>query len=489
MKKKYDVIIVGNGVAGLFAALHLPKDKDIAIITKGGMEECDSYLAQGGICVLKNEDDYAAFFEDTMRAGHYENDRGAVDLMIRSSQDIIKKLVDFGVEFERKQGEFTYTKEGAHTSSRILHHEDLTGKEITSKLLARVKERDNISIFAHTTMVDILERDNVCYGLMVCEEIESDSSEFIDSHIGGFESIGSDNVSGINAETDYKNGDVDNSPNLSINSAFTDLKKKCRVSKIYSDYVIWACGGVGGLYKHSTNYRHLTGDTVAISVKHNIELKDISYVQLHPTTLFAKTSGRRFLISESVRGEGAILLDKNGDRFVDELLPRDRLTEKIREQMAKEGTDHVRLSVTNMDAEDVKKRFPNIYKTCLEQGFDITKEPIPVVPAQHYFMGGVKVDLDGHTSMDRLYAAGETACNGVHGANRLASNSLLESLVWAKRGAEDISKNYVCADHSWCEEYFENEESMGYVPDKSYEDVKDEYFHLAREKVRPGFVG
>ena len=432
MKKKYDVIIVGNGVAGLFAALHLPKDKEIAIITKGGMEECDSYLAQGGICVLKNEDDYAAFFEDTMRAGHYENDREAVDLMIRSSQDIIKELVDFGVEFERKQGEFTYTKEGAHTASRILHHEDLTGKEITSKLLTRVKEKDNISIFEYTTMVDILERDNVCYGVMVCGE---------------------------------------------------------SVSKIYSDYVIWACGGVGGLYKHSTNYRHLTGDTVAISVKHNIELKDISYVQLHPTTLFAKTSGRRFLISESVRGEGAILLDKNGDRFVDELLPRDRLTEKIREQMAKEGTDHVRLSVTHMDAEEVKKRFPNIYKTCLEQGFDITKEPIPVVPAQHYFMGGVKVDIFGHTSMDRLYAAGETACNGVHGANRLASNSLLESLVWAKRGAEDISKHYVCADHSWCEDYFENEESKGYVPDKSYEDVKEEYFYLAREKVRPGFTG
>ena len=469
MKKKYDVIIVGNGVAGLFAALHLPKDKEIAIITKGGMEECDSYLAQGGICVLKNEDDYSAFFEDTMRAGHYENDREAVDLMIRSSQDIIKELVDFGVEFERKQGEFTYTKEGAHTASRILHHEDLTGKEITSKLLTRVKEKDNISIFEYTTMVDILERDNVCYGLMVCRDCRDDGVNFTDNNVGESESTVS--------------------KKMSLNSDITDTKKKWRINKIYSDYVIWACGGVGGLYKHSTNYRHLTGDTVAISVKHNIELKDISYVQLHPTTLFAKTSGRRFLISESVRGEGAILLDKDGNRFVDELLPRDRLTEKIRKQMAKEGTDHVRLSVTHIDADEIKKRFPNIYKTCLEQGFDITKEPIPVVPAQHYFMGGVKVDIFGHTSMDRLYAAGETACNGVHGANRLASNSLLESLVWAKRGAEDISKNYIGADHSWCEDYFENEESKGYVPNKSYEDVKEEYFYLAREKVRPGFMG
>ncbi len=459
MKNKYDVIIVGNGVAGLFAALHLPNDKDIAIITKGDMEECDSYLAQGGICVLKNEDDYAAFFEDTMRAGHYENDRDAVELMIRSSQDIIRELVDYGVEFERKQGEFTYTKEGAHTASRILHHEDLTGKEITSKLLAHVKERKNISLFEHVTMVDILERDNVCYGIMVSE----------------------------NPETGKLQENISKTKNVDVGESEYIVQEK--VSRIYSDYVIWACGGVGGLYKHSTNYRHLTGDTVAISVKHNIELKDISYVQIHPTTLYAKTSGRRFLISESVRGEGAVLLDKDGNRFVDELLPRDRLTEKIREQMAKEGTDHVRLSVTHMGAEEIKKRFPNIYKTCMEQGYDITKEPIPVVPAQHYFMGGVKVDLDGHTSMNRLYAAGETACNGVHGANRLASNSLLESLVWAKRGAEDIAEHYECADHSWCEEYFEDEKSEGYIPDKSYEDVKDEYFYLAREKVRPGFTG
>ncbi|MCR5702350.1 MAG: FAD-binding protein [Lachnospiraceae bacterium] len=463
MKKNYDVIIVGNGVAGLFAALHLPKDKEIAIITKGDMEECDSYLAQGGICVLKNEDDYAAFFEDTMRAGHYKNDRAAVELMIRSSQDIIRELVDFGVEFERKQGEFTYTKEGAHTASRILHHEDLTGKEITSKLLSRVKERDNISIFEHTTMVDILEKDNVCYGVMVsCN----------------------DNVHGACGSLAI-DGSVEIVNETSNDSGVGDIK----VMKIYSDYVIWACGGVGGLYKHSTNFRHLTGDTVAISTKHNIELKDISYVQLHPTTLFAKITGRRFLISESVRGEGAILLDKDGNRFVDELLPRDRLTEKIKEQMAKEGTDHVRLSVTHLDAEEVKHRFPNIYKTCIEQGYDITKEPIPVVPAQHYFMGGVKVDLDGHTSMGRLYAAGETACNGVHGANRLASNSLLESLVWAKRGAEDIAANYRNADHSWCEEYFENENSEGYIPDKTYVEVSEEYFYSAREQVRPGFNG
>lgn len=391
MKKNFDIIIVGTGAAGLFAALHLPTDKQIAMLSKADLEESDSFLAQGGICVLKNEDDYAPFFEDTLRAGHYENNRQSVDIMIRSSQDTIRKLIDFGVEFERDQGEFLYTKEGAHTACRILYHEDLTGKEITSKLLEQVKKRSNVTLFPHTTMVDILERDHNCYGVVA----ESEDG---------------------------------------------------RVTDMTGDYTIWACGGIGGLYEHSTNFRHLTGDALAISLNHNIELENIDYVQIHPTTLYSKKPGRRFLISESVRGEGAILLDKHGERFVDELLPRDLLTNEIRKQMKKDGTDYVLLSLEKMSEDEIIKRFPNIYKTCLEEGYDITKEPVPVVPAQHYFMGGVKVDANGRTSMNRLYAAGETACNGVHGANRLASNSLLESLVWAERAAKEITQQYVPVD-------------------------------------------
>ncbi len=384
MNKEFDVIIVGSGVAGLFAALHLPKDKQILVITKSDADRSDSFLAQGGICVLKNEDDYPAFFEDTLRAGHYQNDRIAVDLMIRSSQEIICDLIDFDVEFEREWGEFIYTKEGAHTAARILYHEDLTGKEITSKLLAKVQELENVTLLEHTTMLDIIEKNNTCYGIVA--ELEDG-----------------------------------------------------KVVPIYSHYTIWASGGVGGLYKHSTNYRHLTGDALAISMKHKIELENVDYVQIHPTTLYSEKAGRRFLISESVRGEGAVLLNRNGERFADELLPRDVLTGEIRKQMEKDGAPYVYLSLHKIYKEDIIKRFPNIYKKCLEEGYDITKEPIPVVPAQHYFMGGVKVDLDGKTSMKHLYAAGETACNGVHGANRLASNSLLESLVWAKRAAQDIA--------------------------------------------------
>ncbi len=423
MKEKYDVVIVGNGVAGLFAALHLPEDKDIAIITKGELEECDSFLAQGGICVLKNQEDYADFFEDTLRAGHYENNREAVDLMIRSSQEVIKELVDFGVDFERQHGEFVFTREGGHTTCRILHHEDLTGKEITSKLLGHVQQRENISVFVKTTMVDILEKDNCCYGLVV----------------------------------EQADGEV------------------CRV---FADYVIWACGGIGGLYEHSTNFPQLTGDALALSLKHDIVLENVDYVQIHPTILYSQKPGRRILISESVRGEGAILLNKKGERFADELLPRDLLTAEIQKQMKKDNAEYVRLSLENMEPEDIIKRFPNIYKYCLEEGYDITVEPIPVVPAQHYFMGGVKVDLDGKTSMKRLYSAGETACNGVHGANRLASNSLLESLVWAKRAALDIVKNYVPVDLSFCQTAFGKEGSL-----PTYASVAGEYHDRVRKKI------
>ena len=429
MKKEFDIMIVGTGAAGLFAALHLPKEKKIAIITKADVEESDSFLAQGGICVLKSEDDYEAYYEDTMRAGHYENSKEAVDIMIRSSQDIIRDLVDFGVEFERNQGEFCFTREGAHSVSRILYHEDLTGKEITSKLLGHVKQLPNVTIFPNTTMVDIIEEKNCCYGIIA--ELEDGT-----------------------------------------------------IAPIFSDYTIWACGGIGGLYEHSTNFRHLTGDALAISLKHDIKLQNVDYVQIHPTTLYSEKPGRRFLISESVRGEGAVLYNKNHERFVDELLPRDLLTKRIYKQMQEDGTNYVMLSLEKMTKDEIVKRFPNIYKHCLKEGYDITKEPIPVVPAQHYFMGGVKVDADGTTSMERLYAAGEVACNGVHGANRLASNSLLESLVWAKRAAKKITLCYEAVDRNWCGTHFTKKIEEGLLLLTSYEENKEQYQNRVKEKIK-----
>lgn len=378
-----DVVIVGTGVGGCFSALNLSEDLSIIMITKSDLESSDSFLAQGGICVLHDDDDYDSYFEDTMRAGHYENRKESVDIMIRGSQDVIHDLIGYGVDFAKEDGKLLYTREGAHSRPRILFHEDITGKEITSKLLTQIKTRKNIQIMEYTTMTDILISKGAC--------------------------------AGIEAET-------------------SDHKK----IYIHADQTIFASGGIGGRYKHSTNFPHLTGDAIDIAKKHGIRLEHLDYVQVHPTTLYSKKPGRRFLISESVRGEGALLYDKNGNRFIDELLPRDVVTKAIQEQMKKDGTDHVWLSLEKIPKEIILSHFPNIYLHCLEEGYDATKEWIPVVPAQHYFMGGIWVDSDSHTSMPNLYAVGETSCNGVHGKNRLASNSLLESLVFAKRAARKI---------------------------------------------------
>lgn len=410
-----DVVIAGTGVAGLYSALNLPRDKKIIMITKSDVESSDSFLAQGGICVLRNEEDYESYFEDTMRAGHYENRKESVDIMIRNSQSVIRDLIGYGVQFQRASGNpadgsgqdtegegllkgYAFTREGAHSRPRILFHEDVTGKEITSRLLAGARELDNVEIWEYTAMTDIIVSGEKCRGI-IAEEIRQG------------------------------------------NGGQGAARKRIRI--LAKDTII-ASGGIGGRYEHSTNFPHLTGDALVIAKKHGIRLEHLDYVQIHPTTLYSKKPGRRFLISESVRGEGAVLLNKDGERFVNELLPRDVVTAAIREQMKKDGTDHVWLSMKGIDKEKILKHFPNIYQHCLEEGYDVTKEPIPVVPAQHYFMGGIWVDSDSRTSMEHLYAAGETSCNGVHGANRLASNSLLESLVFARRAADKI-----CRDRGW----------------------------------------
>ena len=414
MKYKTDVLIVGSGVAGLYCALKLPHDLDVTIITKTDPEECDSWLAQGGICVLRNEQDYDSYFEDTLKAGHYENDRKSVEIMIRSSQELIKDLLDYGVDFEKdKDGNLVYTKEGAHSAPRILFHQDVTGKEITGTLLDRVKELDNVKIFDHTTMIDILTQDGKCSGIVALTE------------------QGSSLVQACGPVPGSEPGSVAGADDI------TDDGRQIVVMQ--APEVVWACGGIGGLFEHSTNYPHLTGDALGIALKHGIRLRNPDYVQIHPTTLYTEKPGRSFLISESVRGEGGILLNEKGERFVDELLPRDKVSQAIFAEMEKTGAKHVWLSMENIPREDILSHFPNIYETCLKEGYDCLKEPIPVVPAQHYFMGGVDVNSDSRTSMEQLYAIGETSCNGVHGANRLASNSLLESLVFAQRAADKIA--------------------------------------------------
>ena len=384
MKEYYDVIIVGTGAAGLYCALNLPERKKVLLITKQKADQSDSFLAQGGICMLRGEGDYNDYFQDTMRAGHFENDEKAVELMIRSSNSIIRDLVRRHVDFARDaQGNLAFTREGAHSQPRILFHEDETGKQITQTLLDEAKTKDNIEICEYMTMVDLIAKDNVCGGVIIMDE-------------------------------------------------------KNEVYPVRAKHVVLACGGLGGLYQNSTNFPHITGDALGIAMNHQIVLEHLDYIQIHPTTLYSKKPGRRFLVSESVRGEGALLLDKNGQRFTDELLPRDTVSKAIFAQMEKEGSHCVWEDMRPLGKDTILKHFPNIYQHCLDEGYDPCKEPIPVVPAQHYFMGGIKVDLGSRTSMKGLYACGETSCNGVHGKNRLASNSLLESLVFARRAADDI---------------------------------------------------
>lgn len=416
---KTEVLIVGSGCSGLYCALQLPRDKEITLITKADLESNDSYLAQGGICMLKDDEDYDSYFEDTMKAGHYENDRESVDIMIRSSQDVVQDLLEYGVRFHRDEnGELDFTREGAHSDKRILFHEDITGKEITSKLLAQVKKLPNVKLMEYTTMEDLITKDNTCYGAVV-------------------------------------------------------RKKDGMLETIQADCTVLATGGIGGIYRHSTNFRHLTGDALAIAIRHGIELQDINYVQIHPTTFYSKDDKTRsFLISESVRGEGAKLYGKNMERFANELLPRDLLSQKIHEQMEKDGTEHVWEDLRPIPHDVLENHFPNIVEHCREAGYDVFKECIPVVPAQHYFMGGIKVDHESRTTMNQLYAVGETACNGVHGKNRLASNSLLESLVFAKRAAQDLVEHY--------SEFKGNDEVVTNTDLKKYEDRET----MEKENIR-----
>lgn len=431
MVKETDVVVVGTGAAGLFCALHFPEDTNVLVITKDEADKSDSFLAQGGMCMLRDEDDFDGFFEDTMKAGHYENNKESVEVMIRSSQKIAKELIGLGVDFEHDGDKLAFTREGGHGRPRILYHEDVTGKEITSTLLENALRKKNITIKEHVKMLDIVcdENANECYGLIVKN----------------------------------KDGDID---------------------IIKAQYTVFACGGLGGLYKHSTNFRHITGDALAIALKHGIKMQHIDYIQIHPTTLYSEKPGRRFLISESVRGEGAILLDKNKERFCDELKPRDIVTADIHRQMEKDGTPFVWLSMENIPEETIRSHFPNILKQCIEEGYDPTKECIPVVPAQHYFMGGIKVNLSSMTSMERLYAIGETSCNGVHGKNRLASNSLLESMVFAERAADEINEKLSNEDETL---YSRNVDRVilevdtdNFIDDKK---ISDEYKELVLNEI------
>ncbi len=402
---KFSAVIVGSGIAGLYAALKIEQQLDlpdgVLLITKSKLGESNSYYAQGGmVAVLKDNknDSVESHVSDTIKAGAGLSELETIEFISKNSDKVVKDLLKFGVEFDRDEnGNFTLTKEAAHSVRRILHSGgDATGREMEIALCNAVKENKKINIYENTAAVDLLTCGNSkCGGVIVYRE---DSKTY---------------------ET------------------------------IYSSVVIMAAGGIGQLYKYTTNPVGATGDGVALCYRAGAVLQDMEFVQFHPTALAFDDTENRFLISEAVRGEGAKLCDKSGAEFMaqyhekKELAPRDIVARSIFKEMEKNNVPNVYLNAAVIGKEKLAKRFPTIGKKCLEHGIDISKDLIPVAPAAHYFMGGVKTNLKGETSIKGLYALGEVSSTGLHGGNRLASNSLLECVVCAYEAAEFLAKENV----------------------------------------------
>lgn len=394
LKKEYfDVVIIGSGIAGLYTALNLDENLSVAVLSKESSMICSSWLAQGGIAVVTNSsDDEAYHIKDTLVAGAGLCDLEAVKTLVNKGPQEINRLIGMGVSFDVKEdGSLETTREGGHSMNRILHSGgDATGKELTNKLAYLATQRENLTIRTDVFLADILTYENKAIGVIIFED------EF---------------------------------------------------KLILSSNIVICTGGIGQVYKYTTNPIVSTGDGVATTARAGATLSDMEFVQFHPTAFYDENAkGQSFLISEALRGEGAILRDKYGARFLQgvhplaDLAPRDIVARAIIAQMKKTSAPNVFLDITHKGEEFLKERFPTIYEECKNRGINISKEYIPVVPVQHYMMGGIKTDLNAMTNIDGLYACGESACTGVHGANRLASNSLLECIVFGRLCAEHIMK-------------------------------------------------
>jgi len=385
-KEYHDVVIIGSGIAGVYTALEIPEKYDITILTKETLDISNSVLAQGGIAVsLDKKDSPELHMKDTLYAGAGLCNEEAVRVLVEEAAENIEKLSEFGVNFDKKSSEeFALTREGAHSMNRIIHAGDSTGKEVLDKLIAVVRTRKNIDIHERCSAIDLLVEDGACKGVLAFSE-DTDSL------------------------------------------------------KIYlSNIVVCATGGYGQLYSNTTNPEVATGDGVCMAYRAGAELTDLEFIQFHPTVLYTPQN-KSFLISEAVRGEGGLLKNIEGIRFMpeyhslNELAPRDVVSRAIFAEMKKTGAEHVYLDITFKGRDYLMNRFPNIYRTCLSYGIDMAKDMIPVAPAEHYCMGGIRTDVYGRTNIKGFFACGECACNGIHGANRLASNSLLEGLVFGRK--------------------------------------------------------
>lgn len=399
---KTDFLVIGSGAAGLSFALKAAEHGHVTLVTKGNMEQSNTNYAQGGICsVTYAPDSFEKHIRDTLICGVGKCNPEAVGLVVRRAPELIRDLIAWGTKFDKTpDGRFELNREGGHSEHRILHHEDLTGAEIERALVATVRKHPNITLLEHHFAIDLLTQHHL--------------GEFVTRHTRGLTCFGAYVL------------------NLSTNEIETLLAR----------FTVVATGGCGNIYSSTTNPSIATGDGIAMCHRAKAITENMEFIQFHPTSLYYPAEKPNFLITEAMRGFGAILRLQNGEEFMDKyhpmksLAPRDVTARAIYTEMTRRGEDFVYLDVRHKNPDDIRRHFPNIYEKCLSIGIDITRDLIPVTPAAHYCCGGVKVDLNGETSVKRLYALGEASCTGLHGANRLASNSLLEAVVYADQAAQ-----------------------------------------------------
>lgn len=412
----FDVIIAGCGAAGLYGAYNLSRNLKVLVLSKRELTLCNSSLAQGGIAGVYNSpaDSPEKHKHDTFVAGGFENDPASTDVLVNEAKIDIAKIIELGVDFDKlPNGDYHRTLEGGHGMHRIFHHKDATGFEIETTLLENVRKLENVTIWENAVMCD-------------CKKTATGFSFLV-----------------------LKDGEY-----ITCNS----------------HYSIFATGGIGRVYEYTTNSAIATGDGITMAYNMGAEIKNLSYIQFHPTAFNNRHTRECFLISEAVRGEGAYLKNCNGERFMQhydkrlELAPRDVVSHSIIFEAKKTNSDNFYLDITHKDPEFIKKRFPMIYSNLLKAGYDMTTDMIPIFPCQHYLMGGINVDTYARTSVDRLYACGECSHTGVHGNNRLASNSLLEALVFSRRAAGDINEKISSCEKAFMPYDFDHCENAPHIP-------------------------
>lgn len=457
MNLETDFLVIGSGIAGLTYALKVAEHGRVVIVTKDEISECNTNYAQGGISSVTYEPDtFEKHINDTMVCGAGQNDFAAVDMVVRRAPELMKNLIQWGVKFDKTpEGKYELAREGGHSEHRILHHKDLTGAEIERALVKQVKQHRNIEILEHHFAIDILTQHHL--GKLVRK----------------------------------------NTPNIACYGAYVLNLKSRDIITILARVTVLATGGVGNMYHTTTNPKVATGDGIAMVHRAKGVIENMEFIQFHPTSLYNPGERPSFLISEAMRGFGAILKLQNGKEFMHKyhemgsLAPRDIVARGTDNELKIRGEEFVYLDVTHRKAQDVIAHFPNIYKKCLSIGIDITKDMIPVTPAAHYCCGGVKVDLNGQTSIKNLYALGETSSTGLHGANRLASNSMLEAVVYADQAAVDslarFSKTELChAIPAWDYEGTTIPDELVLITQnyKEMQQIMSNYVGIVRSNVR-----